>query len=131
MSAIEEFASSFEASLSDPVSYLQPSEQLKTTCVNGLKNLFDFYKSWSVDAQLNVATGPLSELYTEGFDNEQIWSQIELMNELVLKSLKKHLKRASTRSAEQSIKTVSILKKKRTRKPELTRTYVLIRDHVG
>ncbi len=123
MSAIEEFASSFEANLSAPVSYLQPSEQLKDVCVDGVKKLFDFYKSWSSDAQLSVPTGPLSELYTEDFDNEQIWAEIELMNEPVLKSLRKHLRRLSTTTTEQPVKTVSILKnprKNRTRKPEPT-----------
>ena len=107
---MEEFSTTFEATLSDPLSYLQPSEKLKTSCVNGVKKLFDFYKNWSANTSLNVPTGPLSELYIDDFDNEQIWAEIELMNEPVLKNLKKHLKRVSTRVTEQPVKTLSILK---------------------
>ncbi|XP_064393147.1 U3 small nucleolar ribonucleoprotein protein MPP10-like [Halichondria panicea] len=110
---MEEFVTNFEASLSNPLSYLQPSEQLRSSCVDGAKKLFDFYKSWSACFKTNVPTGPLSELYTDGFDNEQVWAEIELMNEPVLKSLKKHIKKASTWTTQPPLKTVATIKKRR------------------
>ncbi len=110
---MEELVTRVKASLSNPLSYLQPTEQLRSSCVDGAKTLFDFYKSQTAGFKLNVPTGPLSELYTDGFDNEQVWAEIELMNEPVLKSLKKHVKKASTWTTESPSKTVTASIKKR------------------
>ena len=62
--------------------------------------MFNFYKSQAERLSLEVPTGPLNELCIEGFDNEQIWAEIELLNEPALKSLKKQVKKAATWKAE-------------------------------
>ena len=95
----------FEASLWSSLSYLQPSDELRTNCLNGVKRVFDFYKSQAARLSLEVPTGPLDELYTEEFDNEQIWAEIELLNEPALKSLKKQVKKAATWKTDTSVKT--------------------------
>lgn len=99
MTTEEKFLAEFESDLSSPESYLQPSDHLRARCLHGVKTVFDFYKKCcheTLSTGLKVPTGPLTELYTDGFDNEQIWEEIELLNDPVLKSLKKHVRKMST-----------------------------------
>ena len=99
MTTEEKFLAEFESDLSAPESYLQPSDHLRDRCLNGVKTVFDFYKKCckeTLSTGLKVPTGPLTELYTDGFDNEQIWEEIELLNEPVLKCLKKLVRKMST-----------------------------------
>lgn len=93
---MEDFLSDFNAHLSSPDSYLHPTKELKAKSLEALKTFFNFYKKYAV-GELGalegkpgcrpVNTGPLSELYTEGLDSDQIWEQIQLANVPVLKGL--------------------------------------------
>ncbi len=90
------FLGEFNAHLSSPEVYLNPTGSLKTRSTGCLKQFFDFYKKFAreelssiehLPGCTHVDTGPLAELYTEGLDSDQIWEQIELVNKPVLKAL--------------------------------------------
>ena len=94
--AMEELLAEFSAHLSSPSVYTNPTEKMKTRSNNCLKQFFELYKKFSREELLaleqlpgckRVDTGPLSELYTEGLDSDQIWEQIELVNKPVIRSL--------------------------------------------
>lgn len=93
---MDDFLSEFNAHLSSPQSYLNPTEDFKQRSRNALKTMFDLYKSFAAGKLGNIATqpgcknidtGPLPELYVDGLDNDQIWEQIELVNKPVIKGL--------------------------------------------
>ena len=95
-----QFLEEFEAHLSTPEDYLNPSPELRSRCLAGVKTVFDFLQkhcrekrtSASTEAKkASVPTGPLSELYVEGFDADQIWEQIQLVNEPLLAYLSKQV----------------------------------------
>ena len=81
-----DFLSSFQSECSDPLVYLEPSIHLGDCCLLGVRTVFDLCKGSS-----SLATGPLSELYTEGFDNDQIWEEVQLLNEPALDHLSKEV----------------------------------------
>ena len=95
----------FEAHLSTPEDYLNPSPELRSRCLAGVKTIFDFLQKHCREAPRTsaaegkklkasgslVPTGPLSELYVEGFDADQIWEQIQLVNEPMLEYLSKQV----------------------------------------
>lgn len=92
------FLEEFEAHLSTPEDYLNPSPELKSRCLAGVKTIFDFLqkhcretRSRTEGKKASVPTGPLSELYVEGFDADQIWEQIQLVNEPMLAYLSKQV----------------------------------------
>ena len=93
---LEEFISDFNAHLSSPESYLKPTEELRGRTLSALKWMFDYYKKFCSEELApreeasgcrHVDTGPLTELYTEGLNCDQVWEQIELVNKPVLKAL--------------------------------------------
>ena len=80
-----------EAHLSKPEDYLNPSSELKSLCLAGLKTAFHLLQKRCRESatagesaaaksggkggerkRAGVPTGPLSELYVEGFDVDQI-----------------------------------------------------------
>ena len=95
--------SDFTLQLAPPASYIDPSTELRTKTLDSLKYMFDFYKKFASEELSafesrpgckHVDTGPLSELYTEGLDQDQIWEQLELVNKPVIEALSgaaKHL----------------------------------------
>jgi U3 small nucleolar RNA-associated protein MPP10 len=56
----------------------------------------DLYDSVNRNFTLQGLTGSLPELYTEGFDEEQIWQQLELHNEPSFKILMKNVAKLLT-----------------------------------
>ncbi|XP_046444897.1 U3 small nucleolar ribonucleoprotein protein MPP10-like [Daphnia pulex] len=56
----------------------------------------DLYDSVNRNCTLQGLTGSLPELYTEGFDEEQIWQQLELHNEPSFKILMKNVAKLLT-----------------------------------
>ena len=56
----------------------------------------DLYDSVNKNFTLQGLTGSLPELYTEGFDEEQIWQQLELHNEPSFKILMKNVAKLLT-----------------------------------
>ena len=93
---MDEFLLDFNAHLSSPQSYLNPTEEFKKRSRNALKTMFDLYKNFAAGKLgkiatqpgcKNIDTGPLPELYIDGLDNDQIWEQIELVNKPVIKGL--------------------------------------------
>lgn len=73
-----------------PESYFQPSKQLPQDTLDSLKVLFDF--SRQKDATKENNSCPLNQLMIEGFDDEQIWQQIELQNTPVVSDIRRQLK---------------------------------------
>ena len=102
------FLEDFEAHLSNPEDYLNPSSELKAHCLAGVKTVFDFLQKHCKEAAAQtvrtsaagkggpaIPTGPLSELYVEGFDTDQIWEQIQLVNEPMIAYLSKQVEKIS------------------------------------
>ena len=107
------FLEDFEAHLSNPEDYLNPTPELRARCLAGVKTLFDALQKYCRDtnSQANssihksrvgktkkltpIPTGPLPELYVEGFDVDQIWEQIQLVNEPLLAHLTKQVEKIS------------------------------------
>ena len=94
--SLERLLADFKLHLSSPEAYSHPTEELKSRNLEALKSLFRIYKNLCAGELGNleklpgcrhVDTGPLSELYTEGLDNDQIWEQIQLVNRPVLRAL--------------------------------------------
>ena len=70
-------------SLEKPTDFLNPSQKLKDKCVSLLPNLFSVTAGSS-----NKCDIPIENLHTEGFNIEDIWQQIELINEPLLNQAK-------------------------------------------
>ena len=75
----------FSLCLRDPVAYLTPDEDLRASCLRGVKFVFDFCKTTADNSP--IPTGPLTELCTDGFCNDSVWEEVELLNEPALKQL--------------------------------------------
>ena len=103
-----------EAHLSKPEDYLNPSSELKSRCLAGLKTAFHLLQKRCRESaaagdaaaaksggnggerkRASVPTGPLSELYVEGFDVDQIWEQVELVNGPLIAHVTKQVERMS------------------------------------
>lgn len=93
---MDDFLAEFNAHLSSPQSYLNPTEEFRKRSRDALKTMFDLYKGFAAGKLgkmatqpgcKNIDTGPLPELYVDGLDNDQIWEQIELVNKPVIKGL--------------------------------------------
>lgn len=87
-----------------PEQFLSIQNEVAVDFKNSLKRLYDFTK---LETQRN--TNALPELITEGFDEEQIWQQIELQNESELDYL---IDGVSKSLAENKKLTISITKPK-------------------
>ena len=75
----------FDTCLQDPVAYLDTSEELQSSCLCGVKVLFELCKKYAENSL--VPTGPLTELCTDGFYNDDVWEQLELLNDPALRQL--------------------------------------------
>ena len=73
---MDQLLSTFRSVLSNPENYLDPTERMRETCLQSTKQAYAICKS----SAAGVPTGPLAELYTEGFDIEQVWEQLQLLN---------------------------------------------------
>lgn len=104
------FLEDFEAHLSRPEDYLDPTPELKAHCLAGVKTVFDLLQKRcrratnGRDQGTNsakakkpkttvVPSGPLQELYVDGFDLDQIWEQIQLVNEPLIAHLTKQVEK--------------------------------------
>ncbi|XP_072167521.1 U3 small nucleolar ribonucleoprotein protein MPP10-like [Diadema setosum] len=90
---------SFEGATKVPENYIscQPKhEAVLTSCT---KSLFD--EAASHGRETIGSSNPLSELITEGFDEEQIWQELELQNEPCIDSLLKRVAKAVAGSSSQ------------------------------
>ena len=68
------FLNLFRAELNEAELYLEPTKTLKAECLAGVEPLFSCLRESS------APSGPLSQLYTAGFDEDQIWEEIQLTN---------------------------------------------------
>ncbi|XP_020640393.3 U3 small nucleolar ribonucleoprotein MPP10 [Pogona vitticeps] len=66
---------------SRPERFLSIQDGLACDFISLTKTLYDFHKAHGTDV---VSGSPLKELVVEGFDEEQIWQQLELQNDAVL-----------------------------------------------
>ena len=79
----------FEVCFNNPEDYLDGSVELRNSCLILNKELF----SYCHDKTSRFPTSPLCGiLLTKGFDNEQIWEQIQLLNEPTVKFARKKIK---------------------------------------
>ena len=83
---MERLLQQFEVHLSCPEQYLSGSNELKINCLELNQELFSHCNSGRFPA------GPLSALHTKGFDNDQVWEQIQLLNQPTMKYAKKRSK---------------------------------------
>ena len=76
--------------LNAPEIFLEPTDDLEKSLIRNSKILFDFM----CDVELSHLSQPnaLKELLTTGFDNEQVWQQLELQNNPLVRCIKKELK---------------------------------------
>ena len=71
-----------------PETFLEPPDSLVNETRTILKDVFDFLKKDETNSLQPLATlCPLQELIVDNFDDEQIWQEIQLQNEPMLKSL--------------------------------------------
>ena len=84
---VEQLASTFSSVLSNPEHYLDPTENVRQTCLRSTKVAYALCKASCGNA--GTPSGPLTELYTEGFDIEQVWEQLQLLNTSLLSHLSK------------------------------------------
>ena len=87
----------FDVCLSSPENYLSGSVELRNSCLNLSEELF----SYCHDKSGRFPTGPLCTLHTKGFDNEQVWEQIQLLNEPTIKFAKKKIKEITNMNVSQ------------------------------
>lgn len=80
----ERLLESFKEELNEPERYLDPSEALRAGCLAGVECLFGCLKR---SCGGSLPTGPLERLYTEHFDEEQVWEEVQLANEPALRRL--------------------------------------------
>ena len=69
--------------LSNPRSFLSPSHITYQHCINALRDTLNV----GLSLHPNNDTRFLPQLYTEGFDQEQIWQQLELWNVPIFQNL--------------------------------------------
>lgn len=86
--SMDKLLQQFEICFNSPEDYLDGSVELRNSCLNLNEELF----SYCHDKTGRFPTGPLCVLHTKGFDNEQVWEQIELLNEPTIKYAKKKVK---------------------------------------
>ena len=79
----------FRRDLSAPELYLEPSQSLQSGCLSGCEHLFRCLRQSA--GQLPV--GPLQQLYTADFDEDQVWEEVQLTNEPALVSLSRVVRR--------------------------------------
>jgi len=93
---MESFLTDLKDELKNPESYLNPSEESRINALARLKKLFSLYQKFAREdlRRLSilggfppVSTGPLRELYTDGLDGDQVWEQIQMVNEPVVQGL--------------------------------------------
>ena len=89
-SSLSHVSSIFHSHLSQPESFLSPSPSTYTHCVTALRTLHNLALS------LHPTPHTLSHLYTEGFDQEQIWQQLELWNAGVCDNLQNDIEQLLT-----------------------------------
>lgn len=82
--SLSEFVPAFDRLTNNPEDYLRVQDSIATDVREFLKRLYDFIKC--VDNGLPSGDA-LPELIIQGFDEEQIWQELELQNEGRIKSL--------------------------------------------
>ena len=85
---LDKLSKQFEELQSNLECYLNPTEELNAQLVSSSKMIYDQMKSQ--EAAFVVDTAP-KQLLTRGFENEQIWQQLNLQNIGTLKVTKKLL----------------------------------------
>nr|SVE76504.1 EOG090X09DZ [Daphnia longispina] len=90
---VDRVLNEFITATTKPESFLsvQPAANTKFKAITK-----DLYDSVNKNFTLQGLTGSLPELYTEGFDEEQIWQQLELHNEPSFKILMKNVAKILT-----------------------------------
>ena len=79
----------FRRKLSAPELYLEPSQSLESGCLSEVELLFRCLRQ----SPGNHPVGPLQQLYTADFDEDQVWEEVQLTNEPALLSLSRVVRR--------------------------------------
>ena len=74
----ERLLSLFRRYLSEAELYLDPKDRLRANCLTAVEQLFQCLRQSGED---HVPLGPLKELYTSGFDEDQVWEELQLAND--------------------------------------------------
>ncbi|KAI8483331.1 u3 small nucleolar ribonucleoprotein MPP10 [Branchiostoma belcheri] len=83
--------------------FLSAQPDVASTFKSTTKQLYDFVKQ--SENKTNPLKGPLAELIVSNFDDEQIWQEVELQNDPLLKRLVKDVAKIKKRKGE----TLSLL----------------------
>ena len=81
--------SSFRQDLSAAELYLEPSGSLRADCLARVTELFRCMQA----SAGRLAVGPLPKLYTADFDEDQVWEELQLVNEPALVSVRRAVER--------------------------------------
>ena len=73
---------------SKPEKYLEPTDGMRKEVLALSKKMYDFMKDYEIYSNQNS----LNELLVNGFDNEQIWQEIQLQNNTCLPKFRGNLK---------------------------------------
>jgi len=69
-----------------PEVFLEPTAEIREDILRITKELYDYAKNHE---SYSVRTSDLKSLLVEGFDNDQIWEELQLQNEPLIKYLEK------------------------------------------
>ena len=83
MEDAERLLNQYTADMNEAELYLESNERLQAACLAGVAVLFNCLKNNS----RHLPTGPLRQLYTADFDEDQVWEELQLVNEPALLSV--------------------------------------------
>lgn len=87
---LDRLTKQFDKICSNPETFLDPQTNLSNEFISSSKYLYDFMKEF--ESNYTKRGNSLQELLVTGFDNEQIWQQIELQNNNFVKLSRNNVK---------------------------------------
>jgi len=90
---MDDFNSSLQNVYTNVEAFLEPTKDLEKKLLTNSKDLYDFMQE--IETNYVQKKNSLKELLINGFDNEQIWQELELQNNPCLKSFKSNFKNLS------------------------------------
>ncbi|KFM80180.1 U3 small nucleolar ribonucleoprotein MPP10, partial [Stegodyphus mimosarum] len=102
-SMFQDILSSFEELTKNPEIYVEQHPETTAKFQSITKSLYDF--TWKLNSFIHLKSESLPKLLVEGFDEEQIWQQIELQNKCAVTSFSKIISNINPQNAVLHITT--------------------------
>ncbi|XP_035228838.1 U3 small nucleolar ribonucleoprotein protein MPP10-like, partial [Stegodyphus dumicola] len=102
-SIFEDILLSFEELTKNPEIYVEQHPESTAKFQSITKSLYDF--TWKLNSYTHLKSESLPKLLVEGFDEEQIWQQIELQNKCAVTSFSKIISNINPQNAVLHITT--------------------------